>query len=167
MGQKDADILVGRIERLITPTVEAMGYRLVRALIQGSGDGEVLQVMAERQDGEAMTVDDCVAISRNVSTVLDVEDPIRRSYNLEVSSPGLDRPLVRLGDFERFAGFEIKIETHELLNGRRHFRGCLLGLAGDKVRIVLDDGEWQVPFSGIRSAKLVMNDELLTVPGKQ
>ena len=113
-----------------------------------------------------MTVEDCATISRDVSAVLDVEDPIKGAYNLEVSSPGLDRPLVRQKDFERFVGFEAKIETHELLNGRRYFRGRLLGLAGDKVRIALDDGEWQVPFPGIRSAKLVMNDELLAAPGK-
>lgn len=167
MGQKDANTLEERIESLITPTVEAMGYDLVRVHLQGSGRARVLQVMTERQDGQAMTVDDCAAISRNLSAVLDVEDPVKGAYNLEVSSPGLDRPLVRQKDFERFAGFEAKIETYEPLNGRRHFRGRLLGLSGDMVRIALDDGEWQVPFPGIRSAKLVMNEEFLASPGNQ
>ncbi len=166
MGRKDANTFKGRIESLITPAMEAMGYEMVCIRMQGSGGGRVLQVIAERQDREGMTVEDCTTISRDVSAVLDVEDPIKGAYNLEVSSPGLDRPLVRQKDFERFVGFEAKIETHELLNGRRHFRGRLLGLAGDKVRIALDDGEWQVPFPGIRSAKLVMNDELLAAPGK-
>ncbi len=166
MGQKDTDTLEGRIEGLITPTMEAMGYEMVCVRLQGQGGGRVLQIMAERQDEQGMTVEDCAAISRNISTVLDVEDPVKGAYNLEVSSPGLDRPLVRQKDFERFVGFEAKIETHELIEGRRHFRGRLMGLSGDMVRIALDDGEWQVPLSGICSAKLVMNDELLVAPGK-
>lgn len=167
MGQKDASVLEGRIESLITPTVEALGYELVRVRLRGSGGGQALQVMADRQDGQGLTVEDCAAISRNISAVLDVEDPVKGAYNLEVSSPGLDRPLVRQKDFERFAGFEAKIETHELLNGRRHFRGRLLGVDGDMVRIASDDEEWQVPLTGIRRAKLVMNEELLAASGKQ
>jgi ribosome maturation factor RimP len=147
--------------------MEAMGYEMVRVHLQGGGNGRALQVMAERLDGQGLTAEDCAAISRNISAVLDVEDPVKGAYNLEVSSPGLDRPLVRQKDFERFAGFEVKIETHEMLNGRRHFRGRLLGLDGDMVRIALDGREWQIPFLGIRRAKLVMNDELLAVPGKQ
>ena len=147
--------------------MEAMGYEMVRVHLQSSGNGRALQVMAERLDGQGLTAEDCAAISRNISAIFDVEDPVKGAYNLEVSSPGLDRPLVRQKDFERFTGFEAKIETHDPLNGRRHFRGRLLGLDGDMVRIALDDGEWQIPFPGIRRAKLVMNDELLAVPGKQ
>jgi ribosome maturation factor RimP len=167
MGQKDADTLEGRIEGLITPTMEAMGYEMVCVRLQGRGSGQVLQVMAERQDEQGMTVEDCATLSRNISAVLDVEDPVKSAYNLEVSSPGLDRPLVRQKDFERFVGFEAKIETHELIEGRRHFRGRLMGFSGDMVRIALDNGEWQVPLPGIRSAKLIMNDELLAASGKQ
>jgi ribosome maturation factor RimP len=147
--------------------MEATGYEMVRVRLQGSGNGRALQIMAERLDEQGLTADDCAAISRNISAVLDVEDPVKGDYNLEVSSPGLDRPLVRQKDFERFAGFEVKIETHELLNGRQHFRGRLLGLDGDMVRVALDNGEWQFSFPDIRRAKLVMNDELLAVPGKQ
>ena len=147
--------------------MEATGYEMVRVHLQGSGNGQALQVMAERLDGQGLTAEDCAVISRNISAVLDVEDPVKGNYNLEVSSPGLDRPLVRQKDFERFAGFEVKIETHGLLNGRQHFRGRLLGLDGDMVRVALDNGEWQFSFPDIRRAKLVMNDELLAVPGKQ
>ena len=147
--------------------MEAMGYEMVRVHLQGSGNGRALQVMAERLDGQGLTAENCAAISRNISAVLDVEDPVKGTYNLEVSSPGLDRPLVQQKDFERFTGFEAKIETHELLNGRRYFRGRLLGLDGDMVRIALDDGEWQFSLPDIRRAKLVMNGELLAVPGKQ
>ena len=106
------------IERLVEPTLDGMGYELVRVRESG-GDQPTLQVMAERKDRQDMTVDDCAKISRTLSAVLDVEDPISEAYSLEVSSPGIDRPLMRLEDYERFAGFEVKIETKRPLDGHR------------------------------------------------
>ena len=120
-----------------------------------------LQIMAERLDEVAMTVEDCAAISRTVSAILDVEDPISGAYTLEVSSPGLDRPLVRPNDFERFAGLEAKIELRESLNGRRRYRGVLAGCADAVVTIVTEDGTAALPFDEIDNAKLVITDELL------
>jgi len=149
-----------RIERLIAPTVEGMGFSIVRVHLSG-GDRLRLQVMAERQDGQAMVVDDCADLSRAISAVLDVEDPIARAYTLEVSSPGIDRPLVRRGDFERFAGHEARIETIQPIGGRRRFRGRLLGIEGDVVRMAVEGEEIVLPFSGIGKAKLVLTDALI------
>ena len=150
------------LERLITPTVEAMGYSLVRVRLSGSRPRR-LQVMAERRDGKAITVADCTGLSRALSALLDVEDPIERAYALEVSSPGIDRPLVRLADFDRFAGFEAKIVTGEPVDGRLRFRGRVLGTDGAVVRIDLGGGVGvaAVPFDAIRDAKLVLSDELI------
>ena len=116
-----------RVERIIAPTLDGMGYELVRVQMSGGRQHSRLQVMAERADQRGMTVDDCAEISRAVSALLDVEDPIAGSYDLEVSSPGIDRPLTRPRDFERFAGQEAKIEMRETLDGRRRFRGLLKG----------------------------------------
>ncbi len=152
--------LTDRIEELISPTIEGMGFSVVR--VQFSGKERLcLQIMAERLDGEVMVVDDCANISRAVSAVLDVDDPISDAYTLEVSSPGLDRPLVKLADFERFAGFEIRIETAVLIGGRRRFRGRLIGIVDDQVRITVDETEVTLPFAEIARAKLIMTDELL------
>jgi len=125
-----------RVEALLQPVLEAMDFDLVRVMVQGTVR-TTLQVMAERRDGGAMTVDDCADISRAVSAVLDVEDPLPGSYTLEVSSPGIDRPLVRSQDFERFTGFEAKIETARPISGRKRFRGKLLGTTQAGVRIAL------------------------------
>ena len=152
--------LTDRIEELISPTIEGMGFSVVR--VQFSGKERLcLQIMAERLDGEVMVVDDCANISRAVSAVLDVDDPISDAYTLEVSSPGLDRPLVKLADFERFAGFEIRIETAVLIGGRRRFRGRLIGIVDDQVRITVDETEVTLPFAESARAKLIMTDELL------
>ncbi len=148
------------IKALIAPALEAMGYRLVRVAFTG-GRRATLQVMAERRDEAAMTVEDCAEISRNVSALLDVADPIATSYTLEVSSPGIDRPLVSREDFARFAGHEAKIELGVPIGGQKRFRGRLLGLAADDVRIAVDDREVALPFADIVRAKLVLNDELL------
>ena len=137
-----------------------MGYEIVRVLISG-GRRPVLQVMAERVDGAPMTVDDCEGISRTVSALLDVEDPIAGAYSLEVSSPGIDRPLTRLRDFERYAGFEARIETRGLIDGRRRFKGILKGVAGGTVRLEVEGGLAEVPFDGILRAKLVLTDALM------
>lgn len=156
--------LAGRVEVLIGPTVEAMGYSLVRVQILGRSRPR-LQIMAERTDGEAMLVDDCAALSRAVSAVLDVDDPIQGAYTLEVSSPGIDRPLVRLADFDRFSGFEAKIEMVLAINGRRRFQGRLLGTDGETVRLRMDDAEVLLPYADIRRAKLVLTDDLLATVG--
>lgn len=149
------------IERLIAPALQEMGYALVRVRLTGSGR-RILQVMAERVDGGAMAVKDCAEISRALSALLDVEDPIEGAYDLEVSSPGIDRPLIRLADFERFAGFEAKIETTEPIDGRKRFGGRLGGVSEGRVRIELgDDGVAELPFEAIREAKLVLTEELI------
>jgi len=156
--------LAGRVEALIGPIVEAMGFSLVRVQIMGRSRPR-LQVMAERTDGESMLVEDCAAISRAVSAVLDVEDPIAGAYTLEVSSPGIDRPLVRLADFDRFAGFEAKVEMDLAVDGRRRFQGRLLGTEGDAVRLRMEDSEVVLPYADIRRAKLVLTEELLATGG--
>lgn len=141
-----------------------MGYNLVRVRFHG-GQRAKLQVMAEQADGSAMEVDDCAAISRVVSALLDVEDPISGSYDLEVSSPGIDRPLVRPEDFERYAGFEAKVEMATSIDGRRRFRGQLLGMEGNCVRLKpkggAADGVADLPFADIADAKLVLTDALI------
>jgi ribosome maturation factor RimP len=120
-----------------------------------------MQIMAERIDGVGMTVDDCADISREVSAILDVEDPLREAYDLEVSSPGIDRPLVRPLDFDRYAGFDAKIEMVAAIDGRKKFKGQLLGIEQDLVKIRLDEETHQLPVSDIRRAKLLLTEELL------
>jgi len=151
---------IRRIETMIEPALAEMGFALVRVRLTG-GTRPTLQIMAERSDETGMNVDDCAAISHTVSAILDVEDPISGTYTLEVSSPGIDRPLVRLRDFERFAGFEAKIETQGTIEGQRRFRGRIGGLDGDSVRLATKDGEIVVPFREIQQAKLVLTDDLL------
>ena len=137
-----------------------MGYDLVRVQVTGK-DRITMQIMAERCDGQAMTVEDCAAISREISPVLDIEDPLADAYSLEVSSPGIDRPLVFRKDYERYAGFEITAEATRPIENRRKFQGKLLGLEGDLVLIRLGEETAQIPFEDIRKAKLVITDELL------
>lgn len=149
---------------LIEPSLDAMGYRLVRVAFLGSRRA-TLQIMAERRDDAPMTVDDCSEISRSVSAILDVADPIAGAYMLEVSSPGIDRPLTRPEDYVRFAGFEAKIELAQPIEGRKRFRGRLLGLADDRVRLVSETGEVTLPFTAIAKAKLVITPELLAAHG--
>ena len=147
-----------RIAELIAPRLEAMGFDLVRVRLQG-GDRPVLQVMAERKDG-SMSLDDCVEVSRGVSALLDVADPILGAYTLEVSSPGTDRPLMKAADYERFAGLEAKVELQAPRAGRRRFRGIILGLAGDHVRLDMAGEEVVLPLHEIQSAKLASRDML-------
>ena len=150
-----------RIRTVIEPTVEGMGFSLVRAQMSGTVR-PVLQVMAEPSDGRAMTVEDCAELSRALSAVLDVEDPIGGAYTLEVSSPGVDRPLVRQEDFSRFAGFEARVELDAPIDGQRRFKGTLGGVDDDG-RIVLGEGETAVrlPYQAVRRAKLLLTDALL------
>lgn len=154
------------IERLIAPSLEAMGYSVVRVRFIG-GQRPTLQIMAERTADGSMNVDDCAEVSGVVSALLDVEDPIPGSYALEVSSPGLDRPLVRAADFDRFAGYEVKVEMAQPIDGRKRFRGRLLGRRDDAARIALDDSEVELPIAGIASAKLVVTAEMIQDSLKQ
>src|SRR6478609_801584 len=124
--------LPARVAAIVEPVIEQLGYRLVRVRVS-SAEGCTVQIMAERPD-RTMTVEDCEAVSRALSPVLDVTDPVERAYRLEVSSPGIDRPLVRKSDFERFAGHVAKIEMNLPVDGRRRFRGVLLGIDGDRAR---------------------------------
>jgi ribosome maturation factor RimP len=154
-----------RVATLAEPVLLGIGYRLVRVRISGL-DGCTVQIMAERPDG-SMTVDDCETVSRALSPVLDVSDPIERAYRLEVSSPGMDRPLVRRSDFERFAGHQIKVELSAPIAGRRRFRGLLLGADGEAARIRRDDAapeeasEILLPIEHMTEAKLVLTEALI------
>ena len=152
-----------RLAEIITPVIEDMGYELVRIRLM-SGKQTTLQIMADKPDG-GIEVDDCAEISNAVSAVLDVEDPILDAYALEVSSPGIDRPLTRLKDFDMFEGYEAKLETGELIDGRRRFKGVLAGIEGDDVLINIEDQGEEVTiglnFDWLSDAKLVLTDELI------
>jgi len=152
--------LLRRIEDIVAPTIVGMGYELVR--VSMSKGGGTLQIMIEPADGRAMDVEACAVLSRALSAVLDVEDPMPGSYTLEVSSPGIDRPLTRPKDFARWAGHIARLETAEPVEGRRRFKGTLLGLEGDLVKLRLEDGkEAEVPLSAVSRAKLEMTDALI------
>lgn len=148
------------IASIIGPSLDAMGYRLVRVAVTAQR-GTTLQIMAERRDEAPMTVDDCAEISRSVSALLDVADPIAGTYVLEVSSPGIDRPLVQPEDYDRFAGFDARIDLAHPHEGRKRFRGRLLGRAEEYVRLMTDSGEARLPYADISRAKLVLTDELI------
>ncbi len=148
------------IETLIAPSLEAMGYRVVRAVFTG-GKRATLQIMVERTDAAAISVDDCSLISQTVSALLDVADPISEPYMLEVSSPGIDRPLLKREDYERFAGFEARLELGQPLLGRRRFRGRLLGIDDGDVKLDLGGETVRLPLADIARAKLVLTDELI------
>lgn len=148
-----------RMAEIITPVIEDMGYELVRLRLMG-GEVATLQVMADKPEG-GIEVDDCAQISTAISATLDVEDPIVEAYNLEVSSPGIDRPLTRLKDFEAFEGYEAKLETAELIDGRKRFKGMLAGVEGDEVMINIDEGTIGLKFDWLTEAKLVLTDELI------
>jgi ribosome maturation factor RimP len=151
--------LLRRIEDIVAPTIVGMGYELVRVAMSKGG---TLQIMIEPADGRAMDVEACAVLSRALSAVLDVEDPMPGSYTLEVSSPGIDRPLTRPKDYARWAGHIARLETAEPVEGRRRFKGTLLGLEGDLVKVRLEDGkETQVPLSAVSKAKLEMTDALI------
>jgi ribosome maturation factor RimP len=155
-----------RVAAIAGPVIEGLGYRLVRVRITGTGGGTV-QIMAERPDG-TMAIEDCEAVSRALSPVLDVQDPIDGPYRLEISSPGIDRPLVRRSDFERYAGYEVKVEMAVAREGRKKFRGILTGSDEDGAKIRLPDvpegreSEFTLPFDEIGEAKLVLTDALIT-----
>jgi ribosome maturation factor RimP len=155
--------LAARVAAVAEPVVTGLGYRLVRVRVTGEA-GCTVQVMAEKPDG-TMAIEDCEAVSRALSPVLDVADPVERAYRLEISSPGIDRPLVRRSDFERSAGHVAKIEMAVAVNERRRFRGVLLGVEGDAVRLRAEgkDGGTDVllPIEDMTEAKLVLTDALV------
>jgi len=148
-----------RIAEIITPVVEDMGFEVVRVRLM-TGKDSVLQIMVQKPDG-TIEVDQCAEVSTALSAILDVEDPILDVYNLEVSSPGIDRPLTRLKDFDQWQGFEAKVETDELIDGRRRFKGELAGVDGDDVLLEIEEGTIGLKFAWLSDAKLVLTDELI------
>lgn len=155
-------ILEKRITDIIEPSIDDMGFDLVRvAMVNQATGGQSLQVMIECKDGSELLVDHCVEVSHTVSALLDVDDPIPEEYTLEVSSPGIDRPLTREKDFVNYAGYEVKVELERPLEGRRRYRGILEGMVEDKVQITVDGTVYDVPFAMIQQSKLVMSDALI------
>jgi ribosome maturation factor RimP len=160
-----------RLAEIVAPVAEGMGLELVRLRLMG-GQRKTLQIMAQRPDG-TMEVEDCARLSTAVSAVLDVEDPIADAYTLEVSSPGIDRPLTRLGDFEAWAGHEARIETELPIDGRKRFKGVIAGVEGDEVLLALEERGEAVTvglkFDWLADAKLVLTDELIreTLQGRR
>ena len=152
-----------RLAGIVGPVIEGMGFELVRVRLMG-GKTRILQIMADRADG-GIEVDECAAISTAVSAVLDVEDPIEDNYVLEVSSPGIDRPLTRLKDFEMWKGWEARIETTELIDGRRRFKGALAGVEDEEILIEIEEGGQEVTiglrFDWLSDAKLILTDDLI------
>ncbi len=152
-----------RLADILIPVIEGLGFELVRIRLMG-GQTRTLQIMADRPDG-GIEVDECGAISTAVSAVMDVEDPIEENYILEVSSPGIDRPLTRLKDFEAWKGWEARLETTELIDGRRRFKGMLAGVEGDEVLIEIEEGKETLTiglqFDWLSDAKLILTDDLI------
>jgi ribosome maturation factor RimP len=152
-----------RLAAIVAPVIAGMGFELVRLRLMG-GKTRVLQIMADRPEG-GIDVEDCAQISTAVSAVLDVEDPIEENYVLEVSSPGIDRPLTRLKDFDAWADYEARLETSELIDGRRRFKGMLRGTEGDEVLIEIEEGGEPVTiglkFDWLTDAKLILTDALI------
>lgn len=152
-----------RLADIVGPVIEGLGFELVRIRLMG-GKTRILQIMADRPDG-GIEVDDCAAISTAVSAVLDVEDPIEENYVLEVSSPGIDRPLTRLKDFDMWVDYEARLETTELIDGRRRFKGTLQGTEGDEVLVEIEEGGEALTiglkFDWLSDAKLILTDDLI------
>ena len=145
---------------MLEPVIEKLGYETVRIMTIGQAN-PTLQIMIDKKDGTDITVEDCAKVSRALSDVLDEKDPITDKYNLEVSSPGLDRPLTKLEHFVRFAGNEVKIETDELIENRKRFKGVLNGVQGSDIELEMDNQKYLIPFSAISKAKIILTDELL------
>ena len=148
-----------KLAELLNPILEDLGFEMVRVRLS-SGDPSTLQIMVDRLDGP-IGVDELAEINTSVGTILDVEDPIPENYTLEISSPGIDRPLTRIKDFDSFQGFEAKIETTELIDGRRRFRGVLAGVNNDEVLINLEEGTIGLKFTWLSEARLVLSDDLI------
>jgi len=148
-----------KLAELLNPILEDLGFEMVRVRLS-TGNPSTLQIMADRLDGQ-IGVDELAEINTSVGTVLDVEDPIPENYTLEISSPGIDRPLTRKKDFDSFQGFEAKVETTELIDGRRRFRGVLAGVNNDEVLINLEEGTIGLKFTWLSDARLVLSDDLI------
>lgn len=148
-----------RLAEIISPVIEDLGFELVRVRYMG-GKTPTVQIMADRPEG-GIEVDDCAEISTAVSAHLDVEDPVEDAYSLEVSSPGIDRPLTRLKDFDLWSGYVAKLETTELIDGRRRFKGRLAGTEGTEVLVEIDEGTIGLQFEWLSDAKLVLTDDLI------
>lgn len=157
--------LEANIADVVEAPIEAAGYRLVRVRTSGL-NGLTVQIMAERPDG-TMTVEDCETVSRAISPALDAADPVDRAYHLEVSSPGIDRPLVRKGDFETWAGYLMKLETSRMVGDRKRFRGKIVEVSDTGIRVERDQpaygepGTMDIPFDAISDARLILTDELV------
>ncbi len=152
--------LVEQIEAAITPSANGLGFELVQVKWMESKKGSTLQVMAERADG-SMTLDDCATLSRQISAVLDVEDIIPNAYRLEVGSPGIDRPLVKLNDYMKYSGHVTKIETIFPIEGRKRFTGAIKAVEGQNITLTVDGKDVILPYADIQSAKLVLTDALI------
>jgi ribosome maturation factor RimP len=157
-----------KIAKVAHPIIEEMGYEIVRLQMQGGGEDKILQIMIERKDRENIVVEDCAKVTRALSYHFDeVEDPVDDQYNLEVSSPGIDRPLTRIDDFDRFKGFDAKISIDDAIDNRKRFKGKLEGLSedGQSILIKYKDGRdkitSEIPFDKITKAKLILTDELI------
>ena len=149
------------LSRVIEPEVEALGYRLVRVAMIGGTSDPTLQVMAESPGTRQLKLEDCEQISRRISEVLDEKDPIDGSYRLEVSSPGIDRPLTRRSDYSDWAGHEARLKLEETLAGAKQLSGTIKGIEGDTVLLATPKGDREIPFESIASAKLLLTDELI------
>ena len=167
----DARIIVetgaeAKVANIIEPEIEDLGYRLVRVKLSNI-NGATLQIMAERPDS-TMNVAGCEEVSRAISPILDIEDPISQAYHLEISSPGIDRPLVRLSDFVTWAGHTAKLETHQIINGRKRYKGMIISVTGNDITFRREapsegeDPDFVLPITEIKDAKLVMTDNLIT-----
>ena len=167
----DARIIVetgaeAKVANIIEPEIEDLGYRLVRVKLSNI-NGATLQIMAERPDG-TMNVAGCEEVSRAISPILDIEDPISQAYHLEISSPGIDRPLVRLSDFVTWAGHNAKLETHQIIHGRKRYKGMIISVEGKDITFrreapsADEDPNFILPINEIKDAKLVMTDDLIT-----
>jgi ribosome maturation factor RimP len=162
--------LAARVAAIAEPVLTGLGYRLVRVRVSGLS-GCTVQIMAERPDG-TMTIEDCETVSRALSPVLDVADPVDRAYRLEISSPGIDRPLVRRSDFDRYAGHLAKVEMEVPVDGRKRFRGTLLGTTGEAARLRCGEpsgpaAEVMLPIADMMEARLVLTDALVTASLKR
>jgi len=149
------------LQDLLEPVISELGYETVRIMTIGQAN-PTLQIMIDKLDGSDIVVEDCAKVSRRISEVLDETDPIKDKYNLEVSSPGLDRPLTKPEHFKRFAGYEAKVETDELIDNRKRFKGKIVAVDGESnIRMATDDKEYIIPFAAVSKAKIVITDELL------
>lgn len=156
------------VTELLKSTIEHMGFRLVRVKLSGGEGGQrILQIMIERLSGEDITVDDCAEVSYTASALLDVNEPVTGAYRLEVSSPGIDRPLMNAEDFNRYTGFEAKVETAHPVEGRKRFNGTLGTVEGGAIKITVDKQEWSIPLDAIQTAKLIITDALLKAHQKK